>query len=570
MADLLSISPTLAAERQLDVVFVHGLGGDPLTTWRHGNDASSSWPHWLAEAFPESVGVWSLGYAASPTKLRGVGASIGQLFGKPADPDEGQGMSLTRRAENCLDRLVKSGIGQRPCLFIAHSLGGLLVKAILRKAAESIHAPERQAVLSSCRGVLFLATPHQGSSLATLASKFKLYFPTVTTEDLQDNDDHLIDLYEWYRANAPERNIQTRSYYEDRQTANVVTVVSRTSADPGVSGITARGPTPLDKDHIQISKPLDRTDQAYLESVAMIGNLLDGRAEPAPYRFNPASSQRVGSDRSSSSTSSLPSASSLPIVGSYGMVANVRGDHNTVVGGQGNQVLSGVTAGGDVVLGDKVGGDMVAGDKFDGDKVAGDKIVNQPSPTGSAPGWAPPPAGTAAAPSLKPGPWRVFLSHTSELRQYPAAASYIDKAERAVSAEEHVIVDMADFPSIDEAPATVCIERVQGCDVYVGIFGTRYGSPVRDRPEVSYTELEFDTATAVGIPRLVFLLDTEADELGIPAKALIDREYGSRQDDFLQRVKDSGMTMQRFRNPDDLKALVERSLRALAEKAQTV
>lgn len=259
----------------------------------------------------------------------------------------------------------------------------------------------------------------------------------------------------------------------------------------------------------------------------------------------------------------------MPTIGSYGMATTVKGDHNTVVGGKGNQVLSGVTAGSDVVLGDKVGRDKVAGDKFGGDKVAGDKIVNQTSLTGSAPGLAPPPSGSTAATSLKPGPWRVFLSHTSELRQYPTAGSYIDKAERAVSAAEHAIVDMADFPSIDEAPATVCIERVQGCDVYVGVFGTRYGSPVKDRPEVSYTELEFDTATAIGIPRLVFLLDPDADDPGIPLKALLDREYGSRQDAFLQRVQDSGMTMQRFRNPDDLKALVERSLRTLAQKTLT-
>ena len=70
--------------------------------------------------------------------------------------------------------------------------------------------------------------------------------------------------------------------------------------------------------------------------------------------------------------------------------------------------------------------------------------------------------------------------------------------ERAVSAAGHVIVDMADFPAADQVPAQLCAERVRGCDVYVGVLGTRYGSPVRDMPEVSYTELEFDTATEAG------------------------------------------------------------------------
>jgi hypothetical protein len=164
------------------------------------------------------------------------------------------------------------------------------------------------------------------------------------------------------------------------------------------------------------------------------------------------------------------------------------------------------------------------------------------------------------------GPWLVFLSHTSELREYPRGNSYIHCAERAVSAAGHAVRDMADFPAADETPASVCEQRVNESDVYLGIYGMRYGSPVRDQPDVSYTELEFNIASARGMPRLIFVIDSESEDLALPLKALIDREYGQRQDSFLQRVKEAGLTLQRFRNPDDLKLLIERSLRALADE----
>ncbi len=161
--------------------------------------------------------------------------------------------------------------------------------------------------------------------------------------------------------------------------------------------------------------------------------------------------------------------------------------------------------------------------------------------------------------------WRVFLSHTSELRNFPEKGkSYVAEAERAISAAGHVIVDMADFPAADQPAARLCAELVRGCDVYVGVLGTRHGSPVRDKPEVSYTELEFDTATAAGLPRLVFLLDTAAADMGIPLAELIDLKFGSRQEAFRRRVQASGLVTRSFAHPHQLGKLVERSLRELA------
>ena len=103
--------------------------------------------------------------------------------------------------------------------------------------------------------------------------------------------------------------------------------------------------------------------------------------------------------------------------------------------------------------------------------------------------------------------------------------------------------------------------RVRGCDVYVGLIGLRYGSPVRDRPEVSYTELEFEAATEAGLPRLVFLLDEDA-AVPIPAAQLLDEDPGlqARQRAFRGRLRDAGIMAATVASPEQLEVVLLQAL----------
>jgi hypothetical protein len=236
------------AARLADVVFVHGLGGHAFETWSASKDPASLWPSWLGEEFPQ-IGVWSLGYAASPTKLMRFNP-----FTRVRDA--GYGMPLATRATQVLDRMAQKNLGDRPLFFISHSLGGLLVKQILRSSYDEVDQRKKR-IFAQTRAVLFLATPHAGAGLASFVSAFRLIFnATVTVQDLKAHDANLSNLYDWYRTKTVA--IHTRCYYEQRELYGF-TIVNSTSAHPG-SGDT---PVGLDEDHLSIAKPGNKYSQVY-------------------------------------------------------------------------------------------------------------------------------------------------------------------------------------------------------------------------------------------------------------------------------------------------------------------
>ena len=159
-------------------------------------------------------------------------------------------------ASTLLEYLEVNDIGERPLIFVTHSMGGLLVKEAIRTAQNF----NKQGIIEKTKGIVFLSTPHTGSHLANLIDNIGvLARPTVNVEELKAHAPELRNLNEWYRQNVESLAINTKVFYETKPIHGIL-VVDEDSANPGIKDVK---PVAVPFDHNSIAKP-QKNDLVYL------------------------------------------------------------------------------------------------------------------------------------------------------------------------------------------------------------------------------------------------------------------------------------------------------------------
>ncbi|KAI0596694.1 hypothetical protein F4775DRAFT_282821 [Biscogniauxia sp. FL1348] len=139
-----------------NIIFVHGLCGHPWKTWAYEAVKEQTKPFWPKDLLPnelKNVRIYSFGYDADIEKFM-------SSAGKNSVHDHGANLlnDLSFQLESQKEKHV-------PFIFVVHSLGGLVLKEALNQSCTA--RDHRKRVVESTHGIIFLGTPHKGSSAAS-------------------------------------------------------------------------------------------------------------------------------------------------------------------------------------------------------------------------------------------------------------------------------------------------------------------------------------------------------------------------------------------------------------------
>ncbi|KAL8870209.1 MAG: hypothetical protein Q9174_003693 [Haloplaca sp. 1 TL-2023] len=172
------------AKPEVDVVFIHGLNGDPHNTWTSEHN-KVFWPSQLLGPLLEEERARLLvyGYDADVTSFTD-GVSKDKIHNHAEQV-------VTDLAAN--RRIRKAS--ERPIIWVAHSLGGLVIKRALIHSSEirGNKTEHLRSIFVSTFGILFLGTPHHGSDVAQWGNRLEWICSIMMPKKVVDTQPQLVD-----------------------------------------------------------------------------------------------------------------------------------------------------------------------------------------------------------------------------------------------------------------------------------------------------------------------------------------------------------------------------------------
>ncbi|KAL2022191.1 hypothetical protein VTK56DRAFT_6020 [Thermocarpiscus australiensis] len=255
-----------------DIIFVHGLGGSSWTTWCWGHEPSMFWPAWLQhEQGLSHFRVFTFGYNAN---WRGPDTTLSIL-------DFAKGLLVRMRGYGDSASNGERPIGKRPIIFVAHSMGGLVVKKAYVLGKYDEHYAD---MISHVHGIIFLSTPHRGSSHAnSLNNLLSVMVGTsnkVYVAELDSNSTSIEDINEQFRsASGPLRLVSMYETLPTRVSPGIKKLI--VGKDTGILNYPREVSGPADADHHTICKYRSRVDDNYILFITFLKQISGDLAPPA-------------------------------------------------------------------------------------------------------------------------------------------------------------------------------------------------------------------------------------------------------------------------------------------------
>lgn len=233
---------------------------------------SYCWPiDWIPQQFPQ-IRILGLQFESALS-----------YWVKKVCPCEQGKLKLKFRSKDYLQRLADAGVGDgRPVVWVCHSMGGLIVKGIINQSIAS-NDPKVKRIGQNSKGIIFLGTPHRGSSIAKITQQTALLWPTIEVKDMEENSKELLKLNDEFLDNIRKMNepveivsIAEGSAMKVFQNYTMIVVPLQSAfLDYGDFYVS-------NENHLNLSKPISQNSFIYLTTVSMIEKILRQQAATDP------------------------------------------------------------------------------------------------------------------------------------------------------------------------------------------------------------------------------------------------------------------------------------------------